>query len=123
MLLIWYPNSTKCLEDCIVHFIPWSIAQQHNVIVLGLSSYPSLYNRSSANEAVPATVLGPLQRPNKYPRTQYDVNGKVVIHDAAALHRLEFYIHPSRTRQEIAAIIQRPSGKCGGEWISMLRKY
>ena len=51
------------------------------------------YNRSSANEQVPATILGPSQHPGEYLRTEYEeVNGKAVIHEAAALHRLEFHI-------------------------------
>ena len=53
---------------------------------------PVFYNRSSANEQVPATILGPSQHPGDYLRTQYEVNGKAVIHDIAALHRLEFHI-------------------------------
>ena len=53
---------------------------------------PVFYNCSSANERVPAPILGPLQRSSDYLRIQYEVNGKAVIHDAAALHRLEFHI-------------------------------
>ena len=94
-------------NECIVHFIPW-IAQQHNVIVLRSSCYPCLLHCSSANEWVPATLLGPSQCPGDYLCIQYEVYGKVVIHDAAALHPLEFHIHPSRTHQEIPATIQSP---------------
>ena len=36
------PFHPTCPEDCIVHAVPWSIAQQHNVIVLGLCWYPCL---------------------------------------------------------------------------------
>ena len=50
------------------------------------------YNRSSANERVPTTILSPLQHPGDYLRIQYEVSGKAVIHDAVALHRLEFHI-------------------------------
>uniref|UniRef100_A0A7S4FT21 Uncharacterized protein n=1 Tax=Eutreptiella gymnastica TaxID=73025 RepID=A0A7S4FT21_9EUGL len=51
------------------------------------------YHCSSANEQVPATILGPSQHPGEYLRTEYEeVNGKAVIHEAAALHRLEFHI-------------------------------
>ena len=53
---------------------------------------PVFYNCSSANERVPAPILGPSQRSSDYLRMQYEVNGKAVIHDAAALHRLEFHI-------------------------------
>ena len=53
---------------------------------------PVFYNRSSANKRVPATILGPWQRPGDHLRIQYEVNGKAVIHGAAALHRLKFHI-------------------------------
>ena len=53
---------------------------------------PVFYNCSSANERVPALILGPSQRSSDYLRIHYVVNGKAVIHDAAALHRLEFHI-------------------------------
>ena len=50
------------------------------------------YNRSSANERVPATILSPLQCPGDYLCTQYEVHAKAVIHDTVALHRLGFHI-------------------------------
>ena len=50
------------------------------------------YNLSSANEWVLATIMGPSQRPGDYLLIQYEVNGKAVIHDATALHRLKFHI-------------------------------
>ena len=51
-----------------------------------------LYNHSSTNEWVPATILSPLQHPGDYLHIQYDVSGKAVIHDTVALHRLKFHI-------------------------------
>ena len=81
-----------CPEDCIVHAIPWSIVQQHNVFVLVRAGTPVFYNHGSAKEQVPTTILGPSQRRSDYLRIQYEVNGKVVIHDADALHHLEFHI-------------------------------
>ena len=45
---------------------------------------PIFYNRGSANERVPAIILGPSQRLGDYVHIQYEVNGKAVVHDAAA---------------------------------------
>ena len=63
-------------------------------------TYP-LYNHRGANERVLAAILGPSQRPSENLHIQYEVNGKAVIHYAAALHHPEFHIRsPS------------PSGTC-----------
>jgi len=45
-------------------------------------------NERSANERVPATIWGPSQCPSDYLCMPYEVNGKAVIHNAAALHSL-----------------------------------
>ena len=65
---------------------------------------PVFYNRSSANELL-ATILGPSQHPSDYVCMQNEVNGKAVIHDAAALHRLKFHIRsPSPSPSTVAAL-------------------
>ena len=92
MLLSWYPISPYMPRVLHCTCYPWSIAQQHNVIVLGSCQYPCLLPPQRASERVPATILGPLQRPGDYLQIQYEVNGKAAIHDAAALHHLEFDI-------------------------------
>ena len=50
------------------------------------------YNRASTGDRVPAIVLGSSPQPGDFLRIQYEVGGKVVVHEAAALHRIEFQI-------------------------------
>ena len=50
------------------------------------------YNRASTGDRVPAIVLGSSPQPGDFLRIQYEVGGKVVVHEAAALHRIEFRI-------------------------------
>ena len=50
------------------------------------------YNRASTGDRVPAIVLGSSPQPGDFLRIQYEVGGKVVVHQAAALHRIEFQI-------------------------------
>ena len=50
------------------------------------------YNRASMGDRVPAIVLGSSPQPGDFLRIQYEVGGKVVVHEAAALHRIEFQI-------------------------------
>ena len=57
-LLSCTTSHPRCPEGCIVHVTPWSIAQQHNVIIL-FKQVPVYSNTSSGNEQVPAAVLGP----------------------------------------------------------------
>ena len=50
------------------------------------------YNRASTGDRVPAIVLGSSPQPGDFLRIQYEVGGKVVVHEAAAGHRIEFQI-------------------------------
>ena len=50
------------------------------------------YNRASMGDRVLAIVLGSSPQPGDFLRIQYEVGGKVVVHEAAALHRIEFQI-------------------------------
>ena len=50
------------------------------------------YNRASTGDRVLAIVLGSSPQPGDFLRIQYEVRGKVVVHEAAALHRIEFQI-------------------------------
>jgi hypothetical protein len=50
------------------------------------------YNRASTSDRVPAIVLGSSPQPGDFLRIQYEVGGKVVVHEAAALHHIEFQI-------------------------------
>jgi len=89
VLLSWCPNS-PCMPrglHCTCYPLVYSSATQ--CLCLG---FEPVYNRSSANERVPATILSPLQHPGDYLRIQSEVSGQAVIHDTVALHRLEFHI-------------------------------
>mmetsp|Transcript_79611 Transcript_79611/g.132944 ORF Transcript_79611/g.132944 Transcript_79611/m.132944 type:complete len:155 (+) Transcript_79611:335-799(+) len=89
------------------------------------------YNRASTGDRVPAIVLGSSPQPGDFLRIQYEVGGKVVVHQAAALHRIEFQIrspspsppispsqrhedppgsnkYPPARQKETPGIIQRP---------------
>ena len=44
----------------------------------------------SSDHGVPVIVLGSSPQPANSLRIQYDVGGKIMVHEAAALHRTEF---------------------------------
>ena len=50
------------------------------------------YNRASTGDRVLAIVFGSSPQPGDFLRIQYEVGGKVVVHEAAALHRIEIQI-------------------------------
>ena len=94
MLLSWCPIS-PCMHVLRTALYMLSLGRKLiNTMSLSWVRAPTpvFCNHGSANELVPTTILGPSQCPGDYLRIQYEVNGKVVIHDADAPHRLEFHI-------------------------------
>ena len=70
-----YVAELKNLEGCIVHVISWSIARQHDVIVLGpVSSITATLQISGF-----LLLFSPLQQLDDYLCIQYEVNGKAVL--------------------------------------------
>ena len=57
-----------------------------------LASTPVFYNRSSANEQIPAIILGPLQRPGDYLRLQYEVKVVSIVAQLHARMHLDIYM-------------------------------
>ena len=71
------------------------------------------YTRANTGDRVPAIVFGSSPQPRDFLRIQYEVGGKIVLHEAAALHRIEFQIGSPSPSPSLSAP-QRHEDNSGG---------